>query len=66
MYRVVKLTGTWYALQIEDQLDDEGIMEDHIKPFVESGEPVMIISELSDLDDILDTEYEDIQVVELD
>jgi len=63
MYRLVKMSDKWYGVEVSDLYsltDDE--LED-ISIFVGEGTPVMLVDDLSDLENI-GLSADDIEVVE--
>ncbi len=46
MIRIVKLSGTYYAMDM-CQLTDKEILED-VRAFTESGDPVLLVEDLSE------------------
>ena len=50
MIRVCKLTGKWYGCEFSDLKMER----DNIKAFVEEGTPVIIVNDLSDVDELFD------------
>lgn len=59
MYRVVKMSGKYYALQIDSVTDDQ----ENIDVFVSGGELVILCEDLEELEDLYIFK-EDIQIVE--
>ncbi len=52
MLRLIKMTGKWYAVAIDADLDRDSELED-IRTFVEEGTPVLLVNELEDAKDLL-------------
>jgi len=52
MFRAVKEGRTWYALEIESLEDDI----ENIQEFVDSGQPVILVNEIDDLEQLLPDE----------
>ncbi len=63
MYRVLKLSGNYYATDID--LEDDDDLE-NVRIFASEGTPVIIAEELDEAADLVGIESEDIQILNRD
>lgn len=59
MYRVIKQSGKYYALEVDIADDDE---QENIDIFVNEGTPVILVNDLEDLD-ALDIDVDEVQII---
>ena len=64
MYRVTKMSGTYYAMEINDDWYEDQDEIENIKEFSSSGTGVILIEDLDDLAYNFDIEVDEIQIVE--
>ena len=61
-WRVVKLSGKVYALEVSDLEKDN----DNIKAFIETGDVVVLGDDLDEIADMLNIETSDIKIITSD
>jgi len=61
MYQVVRLSGKYYALDVTNMDSDDQV--ERIESFTNSGEAVILIDDLDDLES-LDISMDEIEIVE--
>jgi hypothetical protein len=63
MYKVMKMSGQWYASQLESEwLDDEDDQE-NISQFAREGIPVTLCDTLEDFSDVFAVPVDEIEIV---
>ena len=68
MIRIVKLSGTYHGYdmgELSSFIDLETFLTDHISGFVDSGDPVLLVNELDDIESFThDISIDDIKMVD--
>ena len=61
MYRLIKMSGTWYATEIEYGIEKD---VDNIQAFIENGEIVVLADDLEWAADQLGIDFDEIELVD--